>query len=260
MGATDVLNYIGQYHLLKCVQDYTICIEAKRRDPTLIIIARTLVTDYGMVDGPPDWGWSDPSWWWGVIKNHLPDGFDYYEVVNEVAPPPQGWEYFAHWSVEIGKLVNRDKGGKLLAFSFGPGNPDYPIWPKLIEYLKWAAETGNGVAVHMAAFMMLPVPKEGTWVNSEHIANRMVYVCDMLRTSAGFDCNTVLFFATELGLSGGYSGTWDNIWTCQQIADAYKTTSRWLAAYSPIRGFAWWNIGEVSRWHSDHACLGLMLQ
>lgn len=246
---------------MKCVQDYDICREAKRNDPSLIIIARTLLTDYGSVDGPPSWGWSDPSWWWSMIKNHLPQGFDYVEVINEWGPPPQGWEYFATWSIAIGKLVNRDlPGTKLLAFSFGPGNPDYPIWPKLVDYLKWAAATGNGVAVHVAPFMSLPVPPEGTWVNSEHIANRMAYVCAVLKASANFDCYSVVFYATELGLSDGYSGSWSYQWSCEQVADSYKTTAKMLAAFSPIRGFTWWNIGKLGIWHDDSPCLGEMVK
>ena len=260
-GSRDVLNFVGKYRLMKCVESWDICLAAKRLDPSLIIVARSLVTDYGTVDCPPDWMWGDPSLWWDGIKNHLPNGFDYYEVQNECGPPPQGWPYWAEWSIKIAGMVERDKGGKLLAFSFPPGNPDYPQWPLLIDYLRFAAATGHGVAIHSAAFATFPIPEGDVWVNNEHVANRMEHVCIYLRNAAQFDCRTVLWITTETGLTDGYSGQWGgHEWSCAQEANAYQTTRDFLKKQGIVRGFAWWNVGLVGRWKSVHSCLAEMLK
>ena len=91
-------------------------------------------------------------------------------------------------------------------------------------------------------------------------AGREVLACDVLG-QAGFDCREWpgAWFHTEIGLHDGYSGTWRNEWTCEQVADAYQTTQRFLDQQDIVSGFHWWNIGEISIWASVADCLPVMV-
>lgn len=265
-GAGTALTYSRSVASMKCLNgSYAICLEAKRQNPELIIVARTLHTDYGALDCPQDWNYGSPATWWAAIKNYLPDGFDAYEIQNECGPPPQGYAYWAQWNIAIARLVQRDKGGILLAFAFAAGNPDYPHWLDLIEYFRWVAQNPlpdgryHGLALHAAANASWN-RSDSPWINNPHLtADRyFLFVRDVMLANTGFDLSrwpgTVAF--TEIGLHDGYSGNWGAVYSCAEIADAYKTTAAKLQSRAVMQ---WWNIGQVSRWTSSHECLPQMI-
>ncbi len=265
-GSWQVVPYAQQIDVIKCVNDtWGICDQVKSRNPNVITIARTLYTSYGLLDCPQDWNWENPNVWWDAIKNALPEGYDYYEVLNECGPPPQGYAYWAGWSIEMAKLVQRDKGGALLAFSFAAGNPSYSAWPELLSYLVWANNNPlpdgrrHGIALHAAAYA--PWSRaDSPWVNNPHLtADRyFVLVRDIILANTGQDILKLRIpvIYTELGLSDGYSGNWNAQYSCEEKASAYKETARKLL---PKAKFTWWNIGKVWQWTDDSPCLAQML-
>lgn len=265
-GAGAVVAYADKLSVVKCLDGaWWVCEAVKAANPDVRTIARTLTTDYGMMDCVQDWNWYSPATWWAAIKDHLPDGYDYYEIMNECGFPPQGAGYLATWSIEMAKLVQRDKGGALLAFSFSPGNPGYPDWPALLPYLEWAAANPlpdgrrHGIALHASAYA--PWNRaDSPWVNNPHITpdRFFIYVRDVLLANTGVDIGKLSFAVvfTELGVTDGYSGNWGATYSCAEKASAYRETVARLATRGAV---AWWNLGQIARWTSDHDCLAQML-
>lgn len=269
-GAGTVLNYARSVESMKCLDGaYDLCLEAKRLNPELIIVARTLQTNYGIIDCPQEWNYGEPSAWWGAINRRLPDGFDYYEIQNECYFPPQGPSYYARWSIEMAKLVQRDKGAGMLAFSFSPGNPDYPSWPLLLPYLQWADQNPlpngrrHGIALHASAYAPW-TRADSPWIGNRHINpdRYFVFVRDVVKANTGVDILSlsipVVF--SEIGVTDGY-GTGiiygGPTYTCQERASAYRYTAAQLEGRGMMN---WWNIGQIGPWTSDHECLPEMFK
>lgn len=256
-GAGNVLNH--DVALVKCLNgtEY-ICGQAGT-----FTIYRTLITDFGMIDCPEPWMYSDPSVWWYGIRDHLPPGYDAYEIQNECGPPPQGYEHWAEWSIELALRVEAEKGGILLAFSFAAGNPDYLYWEELAEYLQWVdrhgQETGiwHGVALHQAVYAPWSRP-DMPWVNNEHLAGRHLRIRELLLDRVDIQNWPGLIILTEAGLSDGYSGNWRADYTCEEAASALAYSAKRYEDEGIIDGIAWWNIGQISIWTSDHHCLRFM--
>ena len=260
---TEVLNNADKQQIAKCLDwTWNVCNQLKQRNPDIKLVARTLQTNYGQIDCPSDWMYESPMIWWDAIRNHLPDGYDYYEIQNECPPPAQGWEKWASWSIEMAKLVEKDKGGALLAFSFPPGNPDYPYWPALEEYFRWAADnplpngTHHGIAFHASPFAPWNRP-DMPWVNNPHLAGRHQIVRDVLLANTGIDlknwAGTII--VTEIGLSDGYSGNWNAPYSCEEMTDTYIATLEEYKNEGYIDGFTWWNVGKIGKWTDDSMCL-----
>lgn len=265
-----VSSYYGRMTTLKCLDwAYQYCLEAKRQNPSIIIVARALITDNGMIDGPNTMEYDNPDVWWARIKNHLPDGYDFYEVQNEWGPPePDNYRKWANWSIRMAQLVERDKGAAMLAFSFATGNPDYRFWPELLPYMEWVAAHGpapnghyHGIALHQTAFATWS-RADSPWVNNEHLSGRHRLVRNYLLANTGFDFATWpgVIYMTEMGLNDGYSGNWDAVYSCAELANAYKETIRQYAADGWIDGFHWWNWDKVGKWTANSACASAMLQ
>jgi hypothetical protein len=260
-GASVVLNYAAQISAAKCLPgSYQICQTLKAYNPDIFIIARpfsdriAFETNY------------DPLAAWQSVARSIPTGFDALELENEFTPPnPADWPRWVGFSIGLAALVAHDTGMQYLAFSFGPGNPDFPDWPKVIPYLEWAATHPlpdgryHGIAVHMSPYTTF-TRADMPWVNALHIAGRMDLVRDVLLANGGPDLRTWpgVVAVTEIGLSDGYSGNWSAAYSCAEVANAYKTTR---AVYQQ-RGFpeviTWWNFGRIGMWHSDHDCAGQM--
>ncbi len=262
-GAGSVTAYSPD--ALKCLNGSEFVCEASQATT----IYRSLHTDYGMIDCPQPWMYESAAIWQDAVQ--LRPGYDYYEIQNECPPPPGGYVQWARWSIEMAKYVQQQTGGALLAFSFAAGNPDYRYWPELIEYFKWVADnplpngTYHGIAIHAA-------PNAGwsradsPWVNNDHLTveRLLVYVRSVVLRETGYDLQdwpgTVAF--TEWGLTGGYSGNWTARYSCEEKADAYKSSIavarklRWAGTTLML----WWNIGAISIWQSDHECLPLFFQ
>jgi hypothetical protein len=266
-GASIVLNHSGQVTAAKCLDgSWLICIWLKEANPNVVTIARTLK------DRPPRP--YNAEQWWNEIKNSLPAGFDYYEIENEITPPDEEWDQWVQFSIQMAQLVQRDKGGAMLAFSFGPGNPDLHQWIKLVPYMQWADSHPlpnghyHGIAFHSSAYATFTPPAEGSWINNPYLTPDRVFVMAraMVLSATGYDMlkSKLTWADTEVGLDDGYSGSWGYPWTCEQTANAYRTTRARLQTYADTYGlhilFTWWNVGRISVWSSDHDCVPLMLR
>lgn len=265
-GVQAVFAYAGKMEVAKCLTgSFDICLELKRRNPNIYLIARSLHTDYGMIDCPQDWNWGDPGAWWVHVRDHLPNGFDAYEIQNECGPPPQGYGHWAQWSIEIAKMVERDKGGILLAFSFAAGNPDYPFWRELAPYIQWVDQHGratgvwHGIALHQSLYAPWS-RSDMPWLNNLHVAGRHMLIRDLLIQHAGVDIANWkgVILITEGGLSDGYSGNWKAPYTCQELAQAFTESARRWKEQGVVDGITLWNVGKISIWTSDHLCLYLL--
>ena len=260
-GASTIAPFVFSIESAKCTDGiYNFCLQLKQINPNLKIIARTYTHDC-----VPQNVLFDASQWWDQIKYILPDGFDYYEIENECAPPDALYGQWGLFSIDIAKLVQRDKNGALLAFSFGPGWPRYELWVELLPYILWVAQNPlpdgryHGIALHAApyaSFSRTDMP----WVNSAHIADRMTYIRLTILGAGGPDLKNWPgeIWITEVGLSDGYSGNWDAPYTCSEVKDAYFTTRDKYIDEGMVDGFSWWNFGKVGRWTSDHACSSII--
>jgi len=83
-------------------------------------------------------------------------------------------------------------------------------------------------------------------------------VRDVLLANTGIDIGKLQFAVvfTELGVTDGYSGNWGATYSCAEKASAYRETVARLATRGAV---AWWNLGQIARWTSDHDCLAQML-
>lgn len=239
---------------------------ALERNPKLITVCRTLVTDYGQIDYPQDWNWGDASAWWSHIKHHLPSDCDYYEVINESTVPPQGYGHWAQWHIEMAQLVERDTSGALLAFSFAAGTPELSQWAELLPYIQWAASNPtadgkyHGIAFHAApntTFSRNDMP----WLNDPFLTvdRFFIKVVDEYKLHD----SPITIGVTEWGLSGGYSGNWIASYTCEEAADAYQTTLQHVReiGWQGLVILNWWTINTGgSIWIDDSEYLGEMVQ
>lgn len=274
LAGSAVSGYAQSFDLCKAVTGATgVCETSKRLNPDMVLVARTLHTDYGMIDCPQQWNYESPETWWVHVRDYLPDGFDFYEIQNECPPPPQGWAYWAEWSIEIAKLVERDKGGALLAFSFPLGNPYISSTGQSDEitaissYIAWAdAQCRAGGVCHGIALHQSPYCENCPGlnrVNTEWIAGRHLKWRQIVLDAVGVDILTspMPIIITEGGLSDGYGdANWNAPYTCEMVADAFNTTVRVYGEQGIIDGLAWWNFGTGgASWHSDNACLPLIV-
>ena len=265
-GASAILAYADRVSAAKCLTgSYALCIELADHNPRLRTVARSLSTEYGLVDCPEPWMYEDPAIWWSAIRDHLPAGFDYYEVQNECGVPPgaDGYAKWAQWSIAIAERVAAEKNGALLAFSFATGTPELTDWIDLIPYLEWAAQHPlpdgryHGIAFHAAPYA--PWSRaDSPWVNDPWLAGRHALWANVLRAH-GFDLSSspVTVAVTEVGVTGGYSGNWAARYTPQEKAAAYRAT-RDAYALSFVDLFMWWNLGTIAQWEDDSAALPLI--
>lgn len=161
----------------------------------------------------------------------------------------------------MAKIVYQERGGILLAFSFGPGTPDYQDWPLLIPYLEWVATNPtpdgryHGIAWHAAPYA--PFKRaDMPWVNEPHLAGRELFVRQIILANGGPDLKPWpgQIWVTEIGLGDGYSGSWKVPYSCLEAAAAYEETLRRYGADGIIDGITWWNFGFLGGWTSDHEC------
>jgi DNA polymerase-3 subunit epsilon len=254
-GASAVEPYAAEISAAKCLPGvYQICLKLKQANPAIFIIARPLTDRIAL-----DYHYN-ALLAWEAVKDAVPAGFDAIELENEVSVPDGDWPQWVQFSITLAGLVARDTGMQYLAFSFGPGNPAYEHWADLLPYLNWVTDHPlpdgryHGIAIHAAPYATFD-RSDMPWVNSLHIAGRIYLARDVLLANTGFDLATWpgLIAVTELGLSDGYSGNWNAPYTCQEAANAYRTTRRIYQEHGYPQIEIWWNFGQLG-WHSDDAC------
>lgn len=271
-GGSAVIPYAGQIGTLKCLDGvWDICRAVKAASPDTFIVCRSLTVGGELRGGPLGAEWFTPSIYAAKLWPHLPppgEGLcDAIEVVNEWGPL-YGYDVFAQWSIDMAQLVEARFGVPMLAFSFGPGNPDFGDWLELVPYLEWVAANPlpdgrfHGIAWHGSAHATWE-RADSPWINEAYItgAGRYELVADYLLREAGFDLCAWpgLTAVTEIGVTDGYSGNWNATYSCAEKADAFQATRAALDA-ADVAMFHWWNVGSIAGWSSDAECVGQMLQ
>lgn len=259
-GASVVEQYAAGISAAKCLPgSYQICQHLKEANPDIWIIARPftdhIATQYHF----------NPLLAWDAVSGAVPAGFDALELENESTPPDDRIDAWVQFSIGLAQLVAHDTGMQYLAFSFGPGNPPYELWPRLLPYLEWVSANPlpdgryHGIAIHAAPYATFTRP-DMPWVNAPHLAGRIYLARDVLLANTGFDLATWpgLLTVTEIGLADGYSGDWDATYTCAEAADAYQTTADTYQSRGYPQVEIWWSFGAIGMWHSDAACAGVM--
>lgn len=256
-------DVVSRYKLLKCLDGgFALCEQAKAANPEMLTIYRTFQHDC-----PPLWVYTSPESWWSMIAPSLPSGADYYEIQNECDPPIEYVALWAEFSIQMALIIERERGAALLAFSSGPGNPDFPYWRAMWAYVDWTQSHGpapnglyHGIATHSSAYAPASVILEpGSWINNPYIAGREKIVCDLATANNyGVSCAGLTWILTEAGVTDGYQGN-KQLFSCEQKAAAYKETARRKQA-DGVTGFTWWSVGLIGRWTSDHDCVRQMVQ
>ena len=261
-----ISQYAGAFQTFKCLNGTeAICLALKRQNPSVTIVFRSLHVQDGMRDCPNVAEWYSPSIWWNKLRPYLPDGFDYYEVINECGAPYDDYAQMAKFHIEVAKMANRE-GKAILAFSFPAGNPPLPAWSALLEYLKWADANPlpngrrNGVAWHTAFYAPAGIPlRPNSWINNAWVAGRDLLIRDYLKANHNYDLAGFRgpIYVTEIGVRDGYSGDWNDTWTCGQLQQMWAATkAEYLARHPWITGWHYWNIGgSGTRWSNDEPCL-----
>jgi hypothetical protein len=255
-GASVVEQYAAGISAAKCLPgSYQICQKLKQANPAIWTIARPLTdhlaTDYGF----------NPLRAWDAVKGMIPAGFDALELENESTPPDDRIALWVQFSIGMAELVAHDTGMQYLCCSFGPGNPPADVWPQLLPYLEWVATHPlpdgryHGLAIHASPYATFNRP-DMPWVNNLYLAGRIYWERDLLFQETGFDLATWpgVIAVTELGLSDGYSGSWDAPYNCQEAADAYRTTQTVYRTVGYPQVLIWWNFGKIGLWTSDSDC------
>lgn len=204
---------------------------------------------------------------WELIHRSIPDWCDAFELENEHTPGNlDQWSRWSKANIDFAARLAYYKNMQYLAYSYGPGWPEYHETIYMVEYLEWVALNPlsdgryHGVASHAAVYAPWGRP-DMPWVNSEHIAGRIYKQADYLLEHTGFDLRSWPgeWALTEIGLSDGYaSGIAGVPYTCAEAASALHYTVIVHTEGGIITAIHWWSFGEIGMWTSDHDCAALM--
>jgi hypothetical protein len=263
-GATQqVYRDLSSTGLLKCITSTeTLCLNAKAVKPSLVIIFRSLHTTQGMTDGPDVAGWITAGKYYSELRPYLVPGFDYYEYINEWNPPTHQRE--ADWNIEMLSLLTKD--GKCgLAFSPGPGNPEFSAWDSWVKVLRWIdthpCSTNplryHGIALHQSGELpadIITLPN--SYIRNTYITRRHEMVRSYLLAHTGYDL--ALFrgpiYLTEMGWQN-YTIP-DQPFSCEQVRRGVLVTEALYRSTQLVDGYALWNFGSAGgKWVDLTPCI-----
>ncbi len=233
-----------------------------------VTVYRPLIICTGMSDGPILPHWSDPQAYYNCIRPSWPEGFDYYEVVNEVGAPG-GIAQFTDMMIGLAERAGQE-GKCILTYSFPPGNPDLADWGDILRFMRWSNDHPcgtwpdgtpryHGIALHQPGYMPPGVPlRADSWVNNSWVAGRDVLIDNLLRQAHSFSLADFKggIWLTEWGYVDGYSGSWEDRWTCEQMAAGLDYTMQVYKDRPWMQGFfIWTTVGSGTRWTDVTSCL-----
>jgi len=245
----------------------------KQANPGVVWVHRNLFVCGEMRDGPKVYEWFDPSLYVRCIEDTWNTGADYYEFVNEVG---FAWDVFADFSIYVMSVAG-DRGVCLLWGSFAAGNPDYAAWAELARVLDWVdthpcgtdrfgRPLYHGLALHMPLMIApgIPLNGRGAWAVEPHVAQRYRYIDAELVKLTGVHLweHRGGLWVTEAGLDDGYSGSWADDWSCDELARSFWYTIRQLQASGfGFQGVYLWTFGDGdSIWTDRQTCAGDLLR
>lgn len=261
----EITGYAEAFQTMKCLtHTEQLCLFAKERNPNLTLVYRTLHVSDGMRDCPRPDEWHIPSIWYSKMKPHWPDGFDYYEIINECGPPSAA--VMAQFSIEVAKLAAAN-GKAILAFSYYPGAPEISEWDALYTYLAWADANPlpdgryHGLALHASGYAPPNQVPQGSWINDIWVAGRHTLVDARLNLVHNYSLKQFKgpIYITEYGYDDGYQSL--SLpplgWTCEQYGRAITETRRVLEAQGIVDGVHIWNFGNGGggQWTDLYPCI-----
>jgi len=240
----------------------------KANHPDGVWIHRGMLVGPDMRDYPTIYEWYNPQIYARASEQSWTRGADYNEFMNESGAPD--WDTFVSFTIGVLEWGG-DRGYCLLWGSFAAGNPDYPAWADLVRIIEWADEhpcgtdaNGNpryhNLALHQPLYMPPDIAR-GAWVLEQHIVDRHRLVDELVRGYTGrglADHPSGGVWFTEYGLHDGYSGSWSDSFSCEEIARSFAYSAERLNETAPfVRGFGYWTFGDAqSIWTDDQACSG----
>jgi len=255
----DVLDYSDRIGTIKATTGAeVVALEAKRRNPQLTIVFRSLLTQDGQVDGPSGGEWYNPAIYYARLRPYLVDGFDYYEFINETRGPSPAVE--ADFNIALLDLLGRD--GKCgLAFSPALGTPELDAWVEWARVIDWIAEHPcgtryHGLALHQPGIMpddIQTLPE--SYLRNLWITHRHLLINQVLR--GALDDFPGPIYITELG--------WEDYtipnqaFSCDQVARALRATDDFYQD-SFVTGFHVWNFGGQGQWVDLTHCLPVLFE
>ncbi len=249
--------------------------ELKAVNPNAVTIYRSLHNANGMTDCPLDWEWFSPEVYYAKLKPFLEPGNDFYEYMNECSIPlwADGSGNWAQWEkFTLAMLTMFAQDGQCALFgSFGPGGPDIPGWPYVVNVMRWIDEHPcqpgrfHGWATHTT----LPMPAwvsvdPRSYIRNPWIIDRDIKFRDWALANTGYDLARFKggVYVTEGGWSN-YSTIADRDFSCEEVAAGWKMTEAEYKTYRPwIRLVALWTLtrdGDPS-WYNLQPCLPLLFQ
>ena len=212
--------------------------------------------------------WDDPYAFIRRIEGEWSAGADYYEFINETIPP--SWPLFRDFTIRVLDYAG-ERGVCLLWGSFAAGQPEDVAWFYLTDVIEWADQHPcrrnadgsydyHGIAFHLPLLVPEDIPRQtGTWMDDPYIAGRLTMVDAMVNaySGAGLAGHASGFvYVTEAGLDDGYSGAWDDEYSCQVKARSFWHTVRQRAVDWPfVRGWHFWTWGDGrSIWTDSSVC------
>ena len=216
-------------------------------------------------DGPNIYEWWNPRAYAECSAQSWNPNADYNEFMNEVG---FSWNVFADFTIGVLEW-GTDHGYCLLWGSFAAGNPDYPAWYDLVRVIEYAdthpcginadgTPRYHGMALHQPLYMPPDIAR-GEWVLNDHIVARHLRVDAIVRALTGrglADHPGGQVWFTEYGLHDGYSGSWSDEFSCDEIARSYWYSAKVLTDTAPfVRGYHYWTFGDAnSIWTDDQRC------
>jgi hypothetical protein len=189
-------------------------------------------------------------WMDGILPYLNRVNADYYEIMNE-CHPPMAW--LVPFTVEAMRLAG-SAGKCILAFSFGPGNPEIADFAQLLPVYQYALEHPcqpgryHGIALHAYGIGKTTLVSEsGIYLGLRH---RLYYAHILTQLPEAIFLPVYL---TEAGPGDGIA-----LFTCADITrDVIQYTQQ--LEYDPyIRGFELWSVGGIGQWLNVTSCLPML--
>lgn len=244
---------------IKTAYDPSIGLAWKRANPNGVWVHRSMLVGDMMRDCPEPYEWYNPHIYFERSSKTWNLNADYNEFMNECNTDPK---VMADFTIEILRLAN-EMGTCLLWGSFAAGNPDYTAWKELARVIEWADKNPcrpgkyHHIALHQPMYMP-PEIERGEWVLNPHIVERHKQINLLVKAYTGkwlSEHPSGRIFFTEYGLHDGYSGSWDDKFSCSEIAQSWRYSAIRLQEAPYVVGFHYWTFGNGgSIWTDDQHC------
>ncbi|MBN1886681.1 MAG: hypothetical protein JW850_01775 [Thermoflexales bacterium] len=228
----EALAAAGVPSFVKCVDDYTWCLQALNDDPNSTTVFRLTggaleLPDYKL---PAE---QSAEHHWARVLEALPPEFDrrtWIELMNE--PYKEHADWLGRFALHIAQLALRD-GYRWAAFGWSSGEPEPEHWetPAMLEFLALASQYPDQIAIALHEYSYSSDTVSHLYPYLIGRFQALFRICDQ----HGIPRSTVLI--TEWGWEARAMPPVD------QAMDDIAWASRLYAAYPQVRGAAIWYLG-----------------